>query len=110
MLQRSGPQLQRTAQQCRGPRRVAGEAADTGTSYVDLMDVGESLGYIKIPKIDVNLPIYEGTSDEVLLKGVGHLEGSSYPLGGDSTHSVLTGHRGSGRGRPVYRFGQNAGR
>ena len=35
-----------------------------------------------------------GTSDEVLLKGVGHLEGSSYPLGGDSTHSVLTGHRG----------------
>lgn len=75
-------------------RDAAGEAADTGTSYVDLMDVGESLGYIKIPKIDVNLPIYEGTSDEVLLKGVGHLEGSSYPLGGDSTHSVLTGHRG----------------
>ena len=75
-------------------RDAAGEAADTGTSYVDLMDVGESLGYIKIPKIDVNLPIYEGTSDEVLLKGIGHLEGSSYPLGGDSTHSVLTGHRG----------------
>lgn len=75
-------------------RDAAGEAADTGISYVDLMDVGESLGYIKIPKIDVNLPIYEGTSDEVLLKGVGHLEGSSYPLGGDSTHSVLTGHRG----------------
>ena len=53
-----------------------------------------SLGYITIPKIDVNLPIYEGTSDDVLLKGVGHLEGSSYPLGGESTHSVLTGHRG----------------
>ena len=75
-------------------RDAAGEAADTGTSYVDMLDVGESLGYITIPKIDVNLPIYEGTSDDVLLKGVGHLEGSSYPLGGASTHSVLTGHRG----------------
>ena len=75
-------------------RDTAGEAEDTGTSYVDLIDVGESLGYITIPKIDVNLPIYEGTSDDVLLKGVGHLEGSSYPLGGESTHSVLTGHRG----------------
>ena len=61
---------------------------------MDLIDVGESLGYITIPKIDVNLPIYEGTDDDVLLKGVGHLEGSSYPLGGESTHSVLTGHRG----------------
>lgn len=75
-------------------RDAAGEAEDTGPSYVDLIDVGESLGYITIPKIDVNLPIYEGTSDDVLLKGVGHLEGSSYPLGGESTHSVLTGHRG----------------
>ena len=75
-------------------RDAAGEAEDTGTSYVDLIDVGESLGYITIPKIDVNLPIYEGTSDDVLLKGVGHLEGSSYPLGGESTHRVLTGHRG----------------
>ena len=75
-------------------RDAAGEAEETGTSYVDLIDVGESLGYITIPKIDVNMPIYEGTSDDVLLKGVGHLEGSSYPLGGENTHSVLTGHRG----------------
>lgn len=75
-------------------RDAAGEADDIGTSYVDMLDVGESLGYITIPKIDVNLPIYEGTSDDVLVKGVGHLEGSSYPLGGASTHSVLTGHRG----------------
>lgn len=75
-------------------RDAAGEADDIGTSYVDMLDVGESLGYITIPKIDVNLPIYEGTSDDVLVKGVGHLEGSSYPLGGAGTHSVLTGHRG----------------
>ena len=75
-------------------RDAAGEGADTGTSYVDMLDVGESLGYITIPKIDVNLPIYEGTGDDVLVKGVGHLTGSSYPLGGAGTHSVLTGHRG----------------
>ena len=50
-------------------RDAAGEAEDTGTSYVDLVDVGESLGYITIPKIDVNLPIYEGTSDDVLQEG-----------------------------------------
>ena len=55
-------------------RDAAGEADDIGTSYVDMLDVGESLGYITIPKIDVNLPIYEGTSDDVLVKGVGHLD------------------------------------
>ena len=88
-------------------RDAAGEADDIGTSYVDMLDVGESLGYITIPKIDVNLPIYEGTSDDVLVKGVGHLEGSSYPLGGAGTHSVLTGHRGLAEA--VYRPGQ-AGR
>ena len=70
------------------------DAAGEADAYVTLISEQESLGYINIPKIDVNLPIYEGTSDEVLLKGVGHLEGSSYPLGGESTHSVLTGHRG----------------
>ena len=63
-------------------------------SYVDLLNIGESLGYITIPKIDVNLPIYNGTSQDVLSKGVGHMEQSSYPLGGESTHCVLTGHRG----------------
>ena len=70
------------------------EKLDAAKEAARLVDVGESLGYITIPKIDVNLPIYEGTSDDVLQKGVGHLEGSSYPLGGESTHSVLTGHRG----------------
>ena len=63
-------------------------------SYADLLNIGESLGYITIPKIDVNLPIYNGTSQDVLSKGVGHMEQSSYPLGGESTHCVLTGHRG----------------
>ncbi len=52
------------------------------------------MGYLEIPKIQVYLPIYHGTEDAVLAKGVGHLEGSSLPVGGDGTHAVLTGHRG----------------
>mgnify|MGYP004615327029 FL=1 len=70
------------------------ENNEQGESYADLLNIGESLGYITIPKIDVNLPIYNGTSHDVLSKGVGHMEQSSYPLGGESTHCVLTGHRG----------------
>lgn len=49
---------------------------------------------VEIPAIDVNLPVYHGTSTEVLEKGVGHLEGTSLPVGGKSTHAVLTGHTG----------------
>ena len=73
---------------------VSSQEMDEGISYLDLVDVGESLGYITIPKIDVNLPIYSGTDKDVLEKGIGHVENSSYPVGGPGTHSVLTGHRG----------------
>ena len=52
------------------------------------------IGYVKIDKIGVELPVYHGTSEEVLNKGVGHLEGSSLPVGGESTHSVMSAHRG----------------
>ena len=52
------------------------------------------MGTIKIPKISVNLPIYHGTSQTALASGAGHLYGSSLPVGGDGTHSVITGHRG----------------
>ena len=52
------------------------------------------IGYVKINKIGVELPIYHGTSDEVLNTGVGHLEGSSLPVGGESTHCVMSAHRG----------------
>ena len=52
------------------------------------------MGYLKIDKIGVELPIYHGTSAEVLNRGVGHLEGSSLPVGGTSTHSVMSAHRG----------------
>lgn len=52
------------------------------------------MGYIRIPAIGVDLPIYHGTSEPVLQIGVGHFEGTSLPVGGTSTHTVLTGHRG----------------
>lgn len=52
------------------------------------------MGYIKIPRISVNLPIYHTTSQEVLQKGAGHLQGSSLPVGGESSHCVLSAHRG----------------
>jgi sortase A len=52
------------------------------------------IGYLKIDRIGVELPIYHGTSDKVLNQGVGHLEGSSLPVGGVNTHSVMSAHRG----------------
>ena len=62
--------------------------------YKKVLSVEEIMGFIEIPKIKVNLPIYHGTSDTVLEKGIGHLEGSTLPIGGISRHSVLTGHTG----------------
>ena len=52
------------------------------------------IGYLKIDRIGVELPIYHGTAPEILSVGVGHLEGSSLPVGGESTHSVMSAHRG----------------
>ena len=52
------------------------------------------MGSVEIPKISVSIPIYHGTDDAILSIGVGHLYGSSFPVGGKDTHSVLTGHRG----------------
>ena len=52
------------------------------------------MGSIEIPKIGVDLPIYHGTSDDVLSNGAGHLQNSSFPVGGENTRTVLTGHRG----------------
>ena len=67
-------------------------AGDYGT-LLCMTDDGV-MGFIEIPSIDVSLPIYHGTSADVLERGVGHLEGTSLPVGGESTHSVLTGHSG----------------
>ena len=80
-----------------GGSRAKGEdsAASKDKEYQSLLDSGdEVMGTIKIPKISVNLPIYHGTSQTALASGAGHLYGSSLPVGGDGTHSVITGHRG----------------
>ena len=64
--------------------------------YYSVLDVAGNgiIGYVSIEKIGVNLPIYHGTSDSVLNVAVGHLEGSSLPIGGEGRHSVLSAHRG----------------
>lgn len=69
---------------------------DAVEGYNDILDVSGTgiMGYISIPKINVELPIYHGTSDGVLQVAVGHLEDSSLPVGGENTHCVLSGHRG----------------
>ena len=63
-------------------------------NYENLLNIrGDGImGYVEIPKIDVNLPIYHGTGDDSLDRGVGHLLGSSLPVGGETSHTVLTAH------------------
>jgi len=67
---------------------------EAGVSYMDMLNIGEIMAYVEIPKIDVHLPVYHGTSDDVLNNGLGHIEQTSLPVGGLGTNSVITGHRG----------------
>ena len=77
---------------------VFGENGDDikNTEYWQILNVGNDgvMGYISIPKINVKLSIYHGTADDVLQTGIGHLNGTKLPIGGESTHSVLAAHRG----------------
>ena len=66
---------------------------DVYNSLLKIDDTG-MMGYIDIPKLDVVLPVYHGTSEKVLQSGVGHLKNTSLPVGGESCHAVLSGHRG----------------
>lgn len=68
----------------------------TPESYWDLLNVDSTgmMGYIEIPKLNTTIPIYHGSSEEVLQVGVGHLQNTSLPVGGESTHAALSGHRG----------------
>ena len=68
-------------------------AAEDYDSQLDIAGNG-IMGYVEIPKIQLNLPIYHSTEAEVLDRGVGHLLGSSLPVGGKNTHTVLSGHSG----------------
>lgn len=74
----------------------SGTSAKGAPAYDDvLVDGGPGvMTRLRIPSIDVDLPVYHGTDDATLLKGLGHLEGTSLPVGGKGTHSVITGHRG----------------
>ena len=63
--------------------------------YESMLNIGNDiLCYVEIPCINVYLPVYHGTSDDVLQKGAGHIEGTSIPIGGESTHSVIAAHSG----------------
>lgn len=64
------------------------------SEYMNLLNVNGIIGYVEIPSIDVYLQIYHTTSQDVLQKGAGHLEGSALPVGGLGTHTVITAHRG----------------
>lgn len=63
-------------------------------NYAQMLELRTKIGVINIPSIDVELPIYAGTNEEILQKGAGHLEGTSLPIGGESTHTVITAHSG----------------
>lgn len=80
-----------------GGSQASGEdsASKKDKEYQSLLNTGNGvMGAIKVPKQSINLPIYHGTSEEALASGAGHLYGTSLPVGGKSTHSVITGHRG----------------
>lgn len=62
--------------------------------YAEMLEVQEKIGVLHVPTINLILPVYAGTREFVLQRGVGHLEGTSLPVGGANTHSVLTAHRG----------------
>lgn len=75
---------------------VEGSGYALPENYTEVLNLAKDgvMAYIEIPKISVYLPIYHGTSNEVLENGVGHIQSTSVPIGGESTHSVLTGHTG----------------
>lgn len=66
----------------------------TDGDYDKLLAYDEMMAYVQVPSIDVNLPVFHGTGEEVLEKGAGHLENTSLPMGGKSTHTVISAHSG----------------
>ena len=72
------------------------ESSGVDPVYMNTLNIAgdEMMGSVEIPKIDIKIPIYHTTEEEVLNKGAGHLEGSSLPVGGANTHAVISAHRG----------------
>ncbi len=79
-----------------GDAFLEGEEDLTKTEYWNVLNMAGDgvMGYLSIPKINIRLSLYHGTGDDVLQTGVGHLNGTKLPIGGESTHSVLAAHRG----------------
>ena len=75
---------------------IAAASDKPGEEYMSCLNIltDEMMGYVEVPKINIKIPIFHTTSEEVLSKGAGHLEGSSLPIGGKSTHAVISAHRG----------------
>lgn len=74
---------------------LSGILEEKPEDYDAILDFGNGImGYLQIPKIRVELPIYHGVEETVLAKGVGHLPGSAFPIGGEGNHAVLSGHTG----------------
>ena len=75
---------------------IAAASDEPDEEYMACLNIADDgmMGYVEIPRINIKLPIYHTVSDEVLQKAAGHLEGSSIPAGGESTHTVISAHRG----------------
>ena len=75
---------------------IVGSGYAVPDNYDEVLNLDEEgvMCYLEIPKLDLNLPVYHGTSEEVLRKGVGHLEMTALPIGGKNRRTVLTGHSG----------------
>ena len=76
--------------------------------YINILNLSNDgiMSYLEIPKISVRLPIYHGTTDDVMKKGVGHIKNTSLPIGGENTHCVLTGHTGLSRAEIFTRLNE----
>ncbi|MCI5901513.1 MAG: class C sortase [Blautia sp.] len=81
-----------------GRYQMTDEERETYESLLDVSGTG-IIGYIEIPAINCSLPIYHGTDEGVLQIAIGHIEGTSLPVGGESTHCVISGHRGLPRAK-----------
>lgn len=77
------------------------EHGDLSEQYREALNISETgiMAFITVPKINIHLPIYHGTDPQTLETGVGHLEGTSLPIGGESTHAVLSAHTGLNRAK-----------
>ena len=87
---------------------VAGSGAVLPPAYyMETLNVGGVMARIQIPRLNIDLPVFHTTFDDVLERGVGHIEGTSFPIGGQGTHAVLTGHSGLAHARmftPLLRY------